>query len=148
MARLFALPWTPNLVEGLALRFGSLVRRLRLGARRRREPPPLQPEAERLQDRGEFLAGAADDRHEFGHHPEAAVAGRSRRRRGTPFSYPEGDARADEIGQPFQHVDANRAGACDMEASGAPIGFGDKRASLDRSQALLQRNGSASTSRP
>ena len=43
----------------------------------RHELSPLAPEAERLQDRGEILARAADQRHQLGHHAEAAVAGRA-----------------------------------------------------------------------
>ena len=97
--RLLALARAPNLVEHL--RPEGRVRRWGGSVRQRGEPPPLQPEAERFQDRGELLARAADHRHEFRHHPEAPIAGRSWRCHAATLG-PEGNAGADQVRQPAE----------------------------------------------
>ena len=74
-----ALAWTPDLVDGDRLGCGGGVRRFRLRRSCSCERPPLAPEAERLQDRGELFARATDHRHQLRHHPKAAIPGRPRR---------------------------------------------------------------------
>ena len=58
----------------------------------------------------------------------------------TPSEVPEGDARTDEVGQSLQHVDADGAGARDMEPRGTPIRLGHF-SRLDRGEALLRPRG-------
>ena len=83
--------------------------------------PALGPEAQRLQHVSQLVGGAAEDRHHVRRRLEAAVAGRAFRRRARVGRVgPPGQQRADQVGQPLQHVDAHRARPADVKA-GDPI---------------------------
>ena len=91
--------------------------------------------AERLQDRGEILARAADQGgHADGGH-EAVAVGRAVRRCARGGAGPVGDRRADQVGEPLQDVDAHRPLAADPEAGGAVEALGDLAIDLDRGAA-------------
>jgi hypothetical protein len=76
----------------------------------------LAAEAERLQNQAQFLAGAAHDGHHLGPDLERASARGAGRRLGGRLGRPPRSQWPDDIGEPFEHVDAHGARPANMEA--------------------------------
>ena len=79
----------------------------------------MHAEIEAAQDRLEVFAGTADKRHHVGHDGEAAALDRARRARFLRNARAPEDAIANDVGEPFEHVDAHDAVAADAIAADA-----------------------------
>ncbi len=97
--------------------------------------------AERLQDRGEVLACAADQRgHGHGGYETIAI-GRTGRRLAGGDARAIGDGRADQVGQTLQDVHTHGTAAADAEACGTVEARRDLRIDRDRGATGLGKMG-------
>ncbi|VUD70701.1 hypothetical protein MET9862_01274 [Methylobacterium symbioticum] len=104
-----------------------------------RPRPGLGDVAERLQDRGEILARAADQRGHPYRGDEAFPVGRAGRRRAGRGAGTIGHGRADQVGETLQDVDPHRPLAADAEAGRTVEALGDLGIHLDRGAARARQ---------
>ena len=101
----------------------------------------LHAEVETPQDRLEFLAGTADQRHHVGHDGEAAALDRALRTRLFGEALPPEHPVADEVRQSFEHVDAHDARPANAIAAYAIEAARRRAIEGSRGQALARRLG-------